>query len=175
MLRALADFQGRHARWDALTTTYDRLMAAGTTDHWDLMCATALFLRRGGLEEFGRHRRRMLELFGQSTDFRVAARIGKVCLLAPLPGPDQEQALRIALNSDVTPSAGTFLPWNLLARSLAEYRRGQPAEAAALARQLTQFRPALWAWNDSAEAVLSSLPRAARSIRRGPHRTRSGA
>jgi WD40 repeat protein/tetratricopeptide (TPR) repeat protein len=155
MLRTLAVLQGRHARWDALTTTYDRLLAAGTTEPWDLFRSTALFLKRGGLEEFRGHRRRMLELFGKTTDARLAARIGKACLLAPLPGPDQDEGVRLARRADVTAKAGSYLPWNCLARSLAELRGGHPAEAAAFARRVTEYRPELWAWNYSAYAVLS--------------------
>ncbi len=155
MLRALADFLGRHGRWDAVTQTYDRLLAAGTTEHWDLYRATALFLKRDGLEGFRRHRRRMLDLFAQSTNTTITERIGKACLLAPLPGPDQDEGLRLALLSDLTPRAGQYLPWNLLTQSLAEYRSGRPAEAVAHARQVTAIRPELWAWNYSANAVLS--------------------
>jgi eukaryotic-like serine/threonine-protein kinase len=155
MLRALAEFQGSHARWDALTRTYDQLMAAGTTDHWDLFRSTPLFLRRGGLDEFRRHRHRMLELFGQSTNLVIVERISKACLLAPLPGPDQDVARRFALRLDITPSAGALLPRNLLVLSLAECRGGDPAKAVDLARRITKLQPEFWAYNYSAYAVLS--------------------
>ena len=82
-------------------------LAAGTTEHWDLCRSTALFLKRDGLEGFRRHRRRMLGLFAQSTNVTIAERIGKACLLAPLPGPDQDEGVRLALHTDMTPSTGT--------------------------------------------------------------------
>ena len=111
--------------WDAATKTFDRLLAGGSRDSGDLYHSTVLLFRRGGLAEFGRHRRRMLDLFAQSNDLRVAAeRIGKACLLAPLPGPDQDQGRRLALRSDPTRNAGRWaLPWDLLTRSLAECPR----------------------------------------------------
>ena len=74
--------------------------------------------------------RRMLDRFRVTNDPAIAARTAKYCLLLPLPGPEQEDAGRMAERS-VAGATEPLRRWAGAAKGLADYRRGRFADAVA--------------------------------------------
>jgi WD40 repeat protein/serine/threonine protein kinase/tetratricopeptide (TPR) repeat protein len=113
-------YQGR---WPDAVAAHQKAIGLNPDDHFCWYQTASLLLQAGDEEGYGRHRREMLERFGQTWDPVLAERTAKACLLLPvtadelkLPAELVERACRVN-----HPWAGVYARMD---RGLVEYRRG---------------------------------------------------
>ena len=128
--RMAAAVHARLARRDTAAETLATLLERDPGDHWNWCVSAALRARAGDTDRYRRLCRRMLDRFRGSQDPVVAARTAKYCLLLPLPGPEQEDAGRLAEQA-VAGATGPLRRWAGAAEGLADYRGGRFADAVA--------------------------------------------
>lgn len=87
---------------------------------------------------YGAYRQVMLETFRDSKSAEAAERAAKACLLLPGPAKETRRACELADRAVELGQGNDFLPYFEFARSLADYRRGRFAEAAASAEKLAR-------------------------------------
>jgi serine/threonine-protein kinase len=111
-------------RWDEARDAWGKAIAAipsdpDTSDGYAEFC---LFLDQS--DEYHRARRALLEQFGEGTEPRLAERIGRACLLAPVPVAEAQQAAALIERAlaDRKKSPDWVYPYFLFAKALAEYR-----------------------------------------------------
>ena len=125
----------RQGRWPDLLRTWPA-PPGGKFDPFEQWSGRAEFLAdRDRPDDFRRAAVALLDRFGQSNDPRVCERVGRACLLLPAVPPAVLRRATACIDRAVTldRGSGTFLPFDQLAKSLAEYRAGRPASALALA------------------------------------------
>lgn len=115
---------------DTAAETLATLLERDPGDHGNWCVSAALRARAGDTDRFRRLCRRMLDRFRGSQDPVVAARTAKYCLLLPMPGPEQEDAGRLAEQA-VAGATGPLRRQAGAAEGLADYRRGRFADALA--------------------------------------------
>ena len=128
--RRAAAFHARLARWDLAADTMATLLEQQPDDHWNWCISAALRARAGDAGLYRRFCRRMLDRFQDTDNLDIAERTAKYCLLLPLPGPEQEDAARLAERT-VAGATGPLRCWAGAAEGLADYRRGRFADAIA--------------------------------------------
>jgi hypothetical protein len=141
LLRQIGEAQARQARWAKAAVTYGRVRELGSLDHWDAYRFALLLPQSGDLDGYRRHRKWILDHFRQTKDMAIARRLSKACLIVPLPGPDQDEALRWAMAAaDESIRQQQVLPSAYLNKSLSEYRAGHIEQAVAWADKLIPKR-----------------------------------
>jgi tetratricopeptide (TPR) repeat protein len=128
--RMAAAVHARLARRDTAEETLATLLERNPGDHSNWCVSAALRARSGDTDRYRRLCRRMLDRFRGSQDRVVAARTAKYCLLLPLPGPEQEDAGRLAEQA-IAGATGQHRRWAGAAQGLADYRGGRFADAVA--------------------------------------------
>ncbi len=129
--RRAAAVHARMARWDLAAETMATLLERDPEDHWNWCIATALRGRDGDEVRYRALCRLMLDRFRVTNDPAIAERTAMYCLLLPLPGPEQEDAGRMAERS-VAGATGPLRRWAGAAKGLADYRGGRFADAVAV-------------------------------------------
>ena len=127
--RRAAAVQARLARWDLAAETMATLLERDPGDHWNWCISAALRARAGDAGRYRRLSRRMLDRFRDTDNPEIAERTAKYSLL-PLPGPEQEDAARLAERT-VAGATEPLRRWAGAAKGLADYRRGRFADAVA--------------------------------------------
>ena len=123
----------RMGQLDDAQRAWGKEIATDPKDHgvWDGYAEFCLFL--GQEAEYRRVRRAMLDRFGTSTEFQIAERTGRACLLLPGSVEELSAAERLVDRAllDKNHGAASSLPYYWFAKGLAEYRRGRLVEAIA--------------------------------------------
>jgi tetratricopeptide (TPR) repeat protein len=104
------------------------------SDHIGWIHAAAVRLALGDEEGYRKLCHEMLTRFAKDNGPRVASRVAKTCLLAPLPAEDQAplRALVERVEQEGAGSSGVTLRWDYFVKGLAEYRAGRFTEAITL-------------------------------------------
>ncbi|WP_165223484.1 protein kinase domain-containing protein [Aquisphaera insulae] len=126
-LRLLPPEEARATWRKAIDAAPDTILAR---DGYAEFC---LFLGHEG--DYREERNALLERFGRVDEPQAAERIGRACLLLPLPPAEAERAVALierALAGRPSPPPVWTRPYFLLARALGEYRRGRFSEAVPL-------------------------------------------
>ena len=125
-------FGGVHARrgeWQAALTNWERVVQYAPDDHIGYMYLAPLLLQLGDVPAYQDCRARILRLFGDTTDPRIAERMIKASLILPA-GADQlaiiTKMAAVAGQGDLNSLDGAY---NLFSMGLADYRLGHYQQA----------------------------------------------
>ena len=130
LVRKIGNVQTLHARWADAASTYAQILQLDSINDNDAYHYAALLLETGAVDAYRRHCRWILDQYGKSSDRGIGRRLGKACLIASLPGPDQDQALRWAnIAADESIQEKQFVSIAYFVKSLAEYRAERPEQA----------------------------------------------
>ncbi len=130
LLRKRGQAFATRGSWEQAAADFSRALELEPDDHLLWYRAVVLQAHLGNKEAYRRLGQQMLERFGGTSDFNIAVRTIKTCLLLPGVLDDQPQ-LRELIEREVTRQPGERgMAWLCLARGLAAYRAGRPAEAA---------------------------------------------
>jgi tetratricopeptide (TPR) repeat protein len=116
-------------RWDEAVADYQTALAADPENHWDRYHLGTTLLYKGDVEEHRQLCHDMIAKWGDSTEPRIQERTAKLCLLLPVEGEDFETALRLIDEAYENDREGTYGSFDVLAKGIAEYRRGRFTEA----------------------------------------------
>jgi tetratricopeptide (TPR) repeat protein len=115
-------------RWKEAAADYARVLALNPGREWNWYESAVLRLRTGDVAGYRSACRTMLDRFGNTDNPSVAEQTAKTCSLTPDAVGNFEPVLKLA---DRALKGRESDRWILLAKVLAEYRAGHPAEAVA--------------------------------------------
>ena len=126
----LGEQHGRHGEWRAAITNFARVAQAVPSDDMAYHSLAALYLQNGDVEAYQRHRERMLQLFGGTSDPAVARRMAQACLLLPLANNTNFALIgRLAELAVASGPKDASAAQNQFVKGLADYRLGRFASA----------------------------------------------
>jgi Flp pilus assembly protein TadD len=128
-MRENASALAQRGQWLDAAAKYSRLVSLQRNDPELCHGLAALLLQTSDLRGYERHCAAILERFGSTPDRMVAARLGRDCLILPCSGTNLDGAIQLIEKAGAADSqnSGDYL----LARALAELRRGNFSEAIA--------------------------------------------
>jgi tetratricopeptide (TPR) repeat protein len=115
--------------------------------HWDYFGLAALRVQMGDIEGYRQVSGEMLERFGESDDFHVASRTAWSCLLVPDGVSTEDLLAKLSRQAETEGEDQFGMSLYLSVRGLADYRKGQFAEAIRSVRksqELNAQRPHKW-------------------------------
>ena len=135
LLRSCASWWILDGRYAEATADLAKALEVNPDDDWNWFLLAVVLADSGDEPQYQKHCQAMLARFGATKDPVVAEHVVKACLLLPADGADFDAACRladtaVAPSKEHEPSGGS-----MLVKSLAEYRRGQFASAAAWAEK----------------------------------------
>ncbi len=144
----LGDVYARLGRWAKAASAYGRCTElAPNGPGW--FYVAAIHLTAGDAEGYRRASREMMRRFGATTAPEVAAWVARACCLAPDSGVDFGRVAKLAERAVAGDEKHFGYRYAVLARGLAEYRAGRPAEAV---KWLDRFGPVAGGGNREATA-----------------------
>ncbi|MCW5551341.1 MAG: tetratricopeptide repeat protein [Verrucomicrobiae bacterium] len=126
---ALADACARLGRWQDARAAIVCVLELDPGDHFNWYRAVILHLQVGDETSYRKTWREMLARFGDSDQPEVLERIAKAGLLVPTLGADLNDALALANRTIAGTERHSYYVYFLLAKTLAEFRGGNHAQA----------------------------------------------
>jgi serine/threonine protein kinase/Flp pilus assembly protein TadD len=122
----------------------DRLAESHPDEHGAWNYSAILRAWTGDRAGYREHCVRMLDGFSGTRAPDIAERTAKACLLLALAGAEQDAACRLADRAMRMSRRNWVLPWALVTRGLADYRRGRFADAVEAIDSCLSRRPENW-------------------------------
>jgi tetratricopeptide (TPR) repeat protein len=126
-----AFLRGDNGRFQEAATDLEQVIDIDPSHHEPWFFLMPLLVQTGETEEYRSYCRKMLNRFGNTTNFMIAERTAKCCLLMPsaVSGDDLTQAAKMAERALAVGKKGEVKPWRVMTKGLSEYRQGHFARA----------------------------------------------
>ncbi len=132
----LSESLGAQGKWADAAGILGQAIQLIPSEHVFWAWRAPVLLQAGDLEGYRRHCQAALERFASSTNVPVSDRVIRGYLLTPSSGPTLELVGRVAETNLAARLGQNSEAYYQLTLALANLRRGRPAEAATLARQV---------------------------------------
>ncbi len=129
LLSARGQVFARLGRWKEAVADLTRVRELRPQDYFAWAELAAVLVQAGDVAAYREHCRKSVELFGNTTDPKVADGIAKACLTLPSSGTDPAAVGKMA-DTAVARGQTDYMTWFEFCKGLAEYRQGHFSAAA---------------------------------------------
>jgi serine/threonine protein kinase/tetratricopeptide (TPR) repeat protein len=138
LYNGLGGLNARRGRWAAAITNFSRVVQVRPEEHMFYHYLAPLYVQNGDLAKYEGLRQKILDKFGETTDFVTAERMAKDCAMLPAAEKDFSRIARLAELAVSAPKNHPAYPYFQLAKGLADYRVGKYQEALGILKVVTE-------------------------------------
>lgn len=144
----------RLRKWKEAAADLEQYVELRTGDRDVVFKLAYALLEIGEMKRYHEYCHRLLDRFGDTTEPHVAERTAKACLVLPPPEERAEDALHVADLAITLDDQHWVMPWSLMVKGLAEYRRGKFEDAIEWSHKCLSHEKSDEVWYLAAQANL---------------------